>query len=527
MSDPLISGAPLRGARFGGPGWPTALCAGTLALLCGAARAQGKSDWPQWGRDATRNMVSPSQGLPPTFKPGKLAAGSEKIDMATTLNVKWVAKLGSQSYGNPTVANGRVYVGTNNDSQRDPRFKGDRSVVYCLSEQTGEMQWQLNVPKLGTGKVSDWEYLGICSSPAVDGDRVYLVTNRCEVMCLDVHGMANGNDGPFQDEGQYMAGPGKPKLPVKPTDADIIWSLNMIDECGVFPHNITCCSVLVVGDRIWTSTSNGVDYGHVETRAPNAPCLNMVDKKTGKLLAEEASGLSQRIFHSNWTSPAYLKSSDAELAIFGGPDGQVYAFKPNPVKKDDTSLLQLAWQYDCNPPSYRTRDGKPLKYATPKGPSEVLSTPVVYKNRIYAVIGQDPEHGEGIGNMCCIDAAGKKVWEYSKIKRSMSTLSVHDDMVFAADYSGFVYCLDANTGKEHWVHDTSTHIWGSTLVADGRVYVGTEDGFLTVIPATKEYAKDKVKEIDFGSPIYSSPIVANGVLFVATHTHLYAIGKTK
>ena len=67
----------------------------------------------------------------------------------------------------------------------------------------------------------------------------------------------------------------------------------MTDECGVFPHNITCCSVMIVGDVIWTSTSNGVDYGHVETPAPFAPCLILVNKATGELVGEEASGLSQ------------------------------------------------------------------------------------------------------------------------------------------------------------------------------------------------------------------------------------------
>ena len=122
---------------------------------------------------------------------------------------------------------------------------------------------------------------------------------------------------------------------------------------------------------------------------------------------------------------------------------------------------------------------------------------------------------------------GEMVWEYRKIKRSMSTLSITDGMVFAADYSGFVYCLDALTGDEHWVYDTSAHIWGSTLVADGKVYIGTEDGFLTVIPATKKLQKAAVKEIDFTTPIYSSPIAANGVLYVATHTHLFAIATTK
>ena len=330
-----------------------------------------------WGRDFTRNMVAEVTGLPKEIVPGRFAGDSDDIDMATTKNVKWIAKLGSQSYGNPTVADGRVYVGTNNDCPRDPRFKGDRSCVYCLDEKTGELIWQLNVPKLGTGKVSDWEFLGICSSPAIEGDRVYLVTNRCEVMCLDADGMADGNDGPFKDEGAYMPDNGKPPMEVAATDADIIWKLDMIDACGVFPHNITSCSVLIAGDRIWTATSNGVDYGHVETPAPNAPSLIVVDKHTGELLGEEASGLGSRIFHSNWSSPAYLKNDDAELAIFGGPDGWLYAFRPE-AKEDEEGfqVLQEAWRYDCNPKAYRVdENGQPRKYATYKGPSEVLGTP--------------------------------------------------------------------------------------------------------------------------------------------------------
>ncbi|MAE75937.1 MAG: pyrrolo-quinoline quinone [Planctomycetes bacterium] len=495
-------------------------------LLVQTAPAQGAGDWPQWGRDHTRNMVSPAKHLPGKFKAGKFIGRSENIDPKTTENVKWIAKLGSQSYGNPTVANGRVYVGTNNDSPRDARFKGDRSCVYCFDEKTGALIWQFNAAKLGTGKVSDWEFLGICSSPAVEGDRVYFVTNRCEIICLDAAGMANGNDGPYKDESLYMAWPRKEPMEVTKADADIIWVMNMIDECGVFPHNITSSSVLIMGDRVYASTSNGVDYGHVETPAPRAPSLIVVNKKTGKLLGEEVSSLSRRIFHSNWSSPAFLKGDDKGLVIFGGPDGRLYAFKPDPVQAaGGFAELEEAWRFDCNPPTYRKKDGKPIRYATRYGPSEVLATPVVYKNRVFAVIGQDPEHGEGIGNMVCLDASGKAVWQQPAVNRSISTLSIADDLVFAADYSGFIYCIDANTGKINWKHDTSAHIWGSTLVADGKLYIGTEDGFLTVLPATKTYDKKKVTEIDMGPPIYSSPIVANGVLYVATHTHLYAIAQ--
>jgi outer membrane protein assembly factor BamB len=303
----------------------------------------------------------------------------------------------------------------------------------------------------------------------------------------------------------------------------------------VFPHNITAGSINIVGDKLWLATSNGVDYGHVETPAPHAPSMIVVDKNTGELYAEEASGLSQRIYHANWTSPAYLETDDVELGILGGPDGWVYAFEPEPVEGEDGFMvLRERWRFDANPPEYRERDGKPLKYATRNGPSEVLGTPIVYDGLVYALIGQDPEHGEGLGNMVCIDPSGRgdvtrtrRVWGYQKIRRSMSTLAATDGMLFAADYSGFVYCLDAKTGQEHWVHDTMAHIWGSPLVADGRVFIGNEDGYLTILPATKEYDKKNVIEVDMTSPIYSSPIAANGVLYVASHTHLYAIGKKR
>ena len=142
---------------------------------------------------------------------------NEVVDISSTKSIKWVAKIGSQAYGNVTVGNGKVLLGTNNESPRDSGKKGDRGVVYCFNEETGAYEWQLIVPKLGAGKVSDWEFLGICSSPTVDGDRVYLVSNRCEVLCLDVNGMANGNDG-YQDEGKYLAWPSDEPMEREPLD---------------------------------------------------------------------------------------------------------------------------------------------------------------------------------------------------------------------------------------------------------------------------------------------------------------------
>src|SRR5690349_18567052 len=195
---------------------------GGVGLLLALGTLAFSADWPQWGGRSARNMYSPEKGLPDNFGKVEFKPGTEDIEVKAVKNLKWAVKLGSQSYGNVTVAAGKVFVGTNNENPRDPKHQGDRSILMVFDEKTGEFLWQLVVPKLASGKVNDWENLGLLSSPTVDGDRVYLVTSRCEVICLDVNGLANGNQG-MQDEAQYIAGPGKPPVKLADTDADIIW----------------------------------------------------------------------------------------------------------------------------------------------------------------------------------------------------------------------------------------------------------------------------------------------------------------
>ena len=126
----------------------------------------------------------------------------------------------------PVVAGGMVFIGTNNDSSRDPVHMGDRGVLIALRGSDGKLLWQAISRKLADG-FNDWPYVGVCSSPLVERDRLYYVTNRCEVVCLDTLGFHDGeNDGPFKEEEFTQSG-----------DADILWKLDMIRELGVFPHN--------------------------------------------------------------------------------------------------------------------------------------------------------------------------------------------------------------------------------------------------------------------------------------------------
>lgn len=511
------------------------ICLISLPLLALASQA---ADWPQWCGTNSKNMVSDEKGLPAEFLPGKRIRGKEEIDMATTKNCRWVAKLGSQTYGTPTVSNGKVLIGTNNEAPRDPDKTGDRGILFCLDEKTGELIWQFVVPKLSAGKVNDWEYLGICSSATIEGDRAYVVTNQCEVVCLDMNGLANGNDGPFKDEAEFMtpaAAPGQPPPPkaeVKPTDADIIWRYSMRDELGVFPHNATSSSVTILGDIIYVTTSNGVDWSHTNIPNPQAPSFIALNKNTGEYVAEDASKISARILHCSWSSPAAGDIDGTPSIVFAAGDGWVYGFGTGVTKEDDDfSIIEELWRYDANPPEYRVdQSGQPIKYATAEGPSEIIGTPVIYKNRVYVAIGQDPEHGEGVGMISCIDATKRgditksgAIWTNKEIGRSISTVSIHDDLVYIAEYDGHVRCLDAETGKQYWAYDTKGHIWSSTLVADGRIYIGNEEGELTILATGKELKKLAV--VEFTAPILCSVVAANGTLLVSTQTYLYSFAE--
>jgi outer membrane protein assembly factor BamB len=517
---------------------------GTLGLVGWSAMAMA-GDWPQWGGRDDRNMVSGQKGLPASFKPGEKKSDGSGIDLATTQNVKWVARLGSQTLGNATVSGGRVFIGTNDHALGDPKFQSTRGgAVKCFDEATGRLLWQLVVPRLDIQREGfnfDHMDLGICSAPTVDGDRVYLVTNRCEVLCLDADGMADGNDGPFYQEGQSPGGPATPPAPPGPPHGDVVWRYDMMAERNVQPHDASNCSVLVHGDMVYVCTSNGVDKTLRNAPSPLAPSLIVLHKKTGRLVAQDGEEIGTRVFHGQWSSPSLGVVNGKPLVFFGAGDGLCYAFEPMDTVYPYPVLLRKVWSFDCNPPEYKFKDGQPIDYWTgdarfPRGnkndgtfvgPSEIIGTPTFYKNRVYVAIGQDPLHGRGRGMLACIDATKTgdisktgKLWSYDKLDRTMSTVSIADGLLYIADFTGDLHCLDAETGNPYWVHETKAETWGSTFVADGKVYLGTKKS-LWVLSAGKE--KKVLSEIRLGAPCWCTPIVANGVLLVSSDRYLWAV----
>lgn len=559
----------------------------------GPPRQPLPTEWPMFGGTPNRNMVNLREKL--LVYPLK-GPNWEKEEVARRWEAEWVlwkANLGSRSFGpcngpvdgGPVVAGGKVFVSTANDRPRNPRDTRvqpngaveplDMGVLMCFDEKTGKFLWQAVHDKLPE-IINDWPRQGLCSTPAVVGNCVYYVSNQCRVVCLDVNGFADGNDG-IQTE-KYQ----------EPNDADIIWEYDLRRELKVFPFKISNGSPLIVGDRLFVQTSNGVDERREKLPSPEAPSLICLNRHTGKLLWKDNSP-GKNVLQSQWSSPTYADEPIPQV-IHGQGDGWLRAFDPATGK--------LLWKFDCN-----RKDAK-FELGGTGDRNDFIAMPVVYKNRIYIGTGQCPEHAAGLAHLWCIDLkkaveGGAKepnhdvspellvrvekqangdekvvtkpnptsalVWCYGgpeprpwmlcdyKFCRTMSTVAVADDVVYAATLDGYLHCLDANTGTHYWQYDTRASIWGSPYFVDGKVLLGSDDGDLFIFrhdkqPMTiehvpngplnpagakqfRKFVREQVEKqylltkIEFPAPFRSTPTVVNGVLYVATENTLYAIQK--
>jgi outer membrane protein assembly factor BamB len=501
-------------------------------------------DWNQWGGSSYRNNAPESGPLPSQF------------DVETGENVLWSAPLGTETYGNPVVANGKIFVGTNNGSGFIDRLPPDidLGVLLCLRKADGQFLWQHSSEKLATGRAQDWPNIGICSSPLVEEDRLWYVTNRGEVVCLDTEGFYDDeNDGPVRDEEHTSK-----------TEADVIWRFDMMKELGISQHNMCSCSVTAWGDRLFVVTGNGIDGEHKQIPAPESPSFICLDKKTGKLLWADSSP-GENILHGQWSSPAVGIVGGVEQVIFAGGDGWIYSFDPvGESNGEGPGTGKLLWKFDTNPKgaTYSMRNATRL---------HPIGTPVIYKDVIYIAIGEDPEHGEGPGILWAIDGtkrgdvsptlvvdssgervvphrriqaldieAGEKelpnpnsavVWGYrgadasdreTTLHRTCATVAIKGDFLIALDSSGIAHCIDRKTGEPHWTHDLESASWSSPLIADSKVFLGDEDGDIEVFELSAE--KKFLAESNVGSAMYTTPIVAGDILYVSSRKRLFAIG---
>jgi outer membrane protein assembly factor BamB len=471
-----------------------------MVLVVGAIDGSLRADWPLFGGTPQRNMANTVDKNIPT----EWAVEGGKLQ-----GVKWVADLGNLSYGGPVVADGKVFVGTNNGNPRDPAAKGKRAVLMAFGEADGKFLWQLTHAYPADEIFAEALKVGLVSTPVVDGKSIYYVTPACEVICASTLGKVQ-------------------------------WRYDMMKELKVVPYHCGNCSPLVAGDLLLVCTSNGVnEEGKVVS--PEAPSFIALNKTTGKLVWQ--SNLpGKNIAEGQWSNPALAKVNGKEQVIFPGGDSFLYGLELETGK--------MIWKFDCQPQREKGED-RVL-------PNYMIATPVVHGDKVYIGLGLYPENpgGPRSSHFLCVDLTKQGdvsaktleakdalnkgsalVWSYGGeimptpkkgrrvvFGRTISTAAIHEGLVYIAEEHGYMHCLDAKTGAKYWDFDFKAGIWGSAYYVDGKVYIGTEEGEIVIFEAGKK--KNEIGRVNMDEVLHSTPVVSRGVLYVMTKAKLYAIGGT-
>jgi outer membrane protein assembly factor BamB len=443
--------------------------------------APAADDWPMFGRDASRNSVSPEKDPPTEWS---LEEGRER-------HLAWKGRLGSWSFVSPIVASGIVWVGTNTE---DP--KNDGGVLLAFREKDGLLLGRsVSLRRRAEFPPQDPRRSPVRCTPLVEGDRLWFVSTRWEALCLDIRALRDG-----------------------PGEIREVWKVDLIEKLGVTPQ--THCNGMgphcAIGGsyrgRIYLSTGHAPGRKDGKPEGSEAPTLICLDKETGEVLGREPTGIAEGTVLANWSAPLLLEADGKGTLLFGAGDGFLYAF--DPIPNPGTKQFRPLWKVDCNPQG-----------TDPRRRQGIAATPTAVRGRVYAILGTEPDVSDS-GALSCIElATGKLLWQDSKITTSMSTPVVHESVVYAVEQTGFLNALDAGTGRPLWKHDFLSSVLGTPILVDGRLFAGTTDGTIVLFdvrgPATDR--PTILKKHDFPHQSCGSPIYANGTLYVASDCWLYAI----
>jgi outer membrane protein assembly factor BamB len=411
----------------------------------------------------------------------------------------------------------KLLVGTNNGLPRSKKHQGDRGVLMCFSTEDGRFLWQATHPRL-SWRGNDIPGTPIQSVPFVDRNRVYYVSNRGELICLDLDGFYdNENDGPFREEKS-----------VEKTDADVVWSLDMVGKLGVFKRDAgdignPTSSPLVIGDHVYCVTGNGSLYGSSSTAgprvpAPNAPSFLAARSETGQV-AWTSNAPGDRIMYAQWSSPVAGVVDGKQQVIFAGGDGFVYGFGPNSG--------DLLWKLDCNLPG--TSDWTAAKRGTK---CFCVSAPTLIGDTLLVALSQDFEMSDLVHSpivaidMRRVQVEGRKAirWTFADtgFQGTMGRVAVAGKLAFALDTRGVLVAVDAETGHVQWRRDLEDQpsFLSSPVVSDGRIFVARGE---TLFAFTADSAGRCVGRWSFDETVAGTPVFQNDLVYVTTRKHVMAL----
>jgi len=289
-------------------------------------------------------------------------------------------------------------------------------------------------------------------------------------------------------------------------DGKVLWSRSLPEEYGaITTHGGRTTSPIVDGEKVILNVllqGWGSDLGRPGNR------YFAFDKKTGQTIW--VSSPQARHYDTNYSTPIIAGVSGMRQMIVGGTDGQFYGLKANTGEK--------VWQVEVS--------------------KRAILNSALYRDGVaYITHGEENIGTTEMGMVAAVDATksgqlGKDAfkWITHGFMPTFSSPVVDGERLYSVDNGAIIAAYDVKSGQQLWHKSLGTLQKGSPVFADGKLYVGTENGKVYILEPSatgvKVLDEDALPDGTQGGPepIVASPIVANGRVIITSMDAMYAIG---
>jgi outer membrane protein assembly factor BamB len=287
-------------------------------------------------------------------------------------------------------------------------------------------------------------------------------------------------------------------------DGKVLWERSLGEDFGLLTtHGGRTVSPIVDGDLLIVS---GVTFMWGQHGRGNHRFMAF-DKKTGETMWVSAPGA--RPYDTTYAPPIIATVNGMRLLIQGASDGFIHAIKPQ--------TGEPVWRYEISKRGINTG---------------------VLVNGTTAILTHSEENLESneMGMMVAVDASAKGDLKKEQVKWSVngwqggfSSPVLDGDRIYQIDNGANLAAFNVNSGKQLWLQNLGTIQKASPVLADGKLYVGTENGKFFILKPTATGCEildqDQLGTEALPEAIIASAAVSNGRVYVVSDTALYAIGK--
>src|SRR5687768_4646117 len=364
-------------------------------------------------------------------------------------NVAWSVPFGGRS--TPVVFDNRVYLQTITTQS----VATTQERLVAIDADSGKVVWERRLSNFHSDVRYDragW------ASPAVDPStgNIYMFTGAAQLLAFS-------------------------------PDGKVIWERSLPEEYGaITTHGGRTTSPIIEGDKVILNAliqNWGPDLGRPGNR------YFAFDKATGQTIW--ISSPQARHYDTNYSTPIVVDVNGARLMIVGGTDGVFHALQVNTGKP--------VWNIEVS------------KRA-------ILNSVLFRDNTVYISHGQENIDTTAMGMIAALDATASGTltskalkWVHHGFMPTYASPVMDADRLYTMDDSAILGAFDLKTGKQVWTKRLGIASKASPVLADGKLYVGTEGGKFYILRPTATGA-DILDEDQIGAAGHPEPIVASSAV---------------